>query len=113
MIPLAWERYSEGVTSGMSATTGVRQNAIAKIVVTVQAKNSGKALASGTNPKAMAAIGAPIRIKGKRLPKRVRNRSDQAPTAGWMNSAAMLSKDMKKPVATESNAKRFSNRIGT
>jgi len=113
MIPLACERNLEGVTSGISATTGVRQNAIARIVVTVQAMNRGRVAASGTRPKAIAAIGAPIRIKGRRLPSLVRRRSDQAPTGGWMKRAAMLSSDIKKPIWAESSRNFFSSRMGT
>ena len=52
----------------------------------------------GIKPKASAPIGAPIRMNGMRRPIGVRRRSDQAPTGGWMNSAAMLSSVMKKPI---------------
>jgi len=82
MIPLACDRSLEGVTSGINATTGVRQKAIARMVVMVQATKIGREAASGTRPKAIAAIGAPTKMKGKRLPSLVRRRSDHAPTGG-------------------------------
>src|SRR5512138_3173808 len=98
MMPFAWERFSEGVTSGMRATTGVRHNAALKSSVLVHATNNGRIEATGMKPNARAVIGAPMRMNGSRLPMGVRNRSDQAPTGGWMNNAAMLSSVMKKPM---------------
>ena len=90
IIPLACERKGEGVISGISATTGVRQKAMLSSREVVQATNSGKMDASGIRPNASAPTGAPINIKGMRLPRGVRRRSDQAPTGGWMSRAAML-----------------------
>ena len=39
MIPLAWERFGEGVISGIRATTGVRHSAMLSSRVLVQATN--------------------------------------------------------------------------
>ncbi len=98
ITPFACERNSEGVISGMSATTGVRHNAALNSSVLVHATNNGRIAATGINPNAMAVIGAPIRMNGIRLPSGVRNRSDHAPTGGWINNAAMLSSVIKKPI---------------
>ena len=59
------------------------------------------------------AIGAPIRMKGIRLPIGVRSRSDQAPTGGWMKSAAILSKVMKKPIHAGESPNLFARNSGT
>ena len=42
ITPFAWERYLEGVTSGIRATTGVRQIAMLSIKVIVQVTKSGR-----------------------------------------------------------------------
>ena len=98
IMPLACERFSDGVMSGMRATTGVRQMAILRMSVLVQATKSGRMPAIGMRPKATAPTGAPTRMNGRRRPILVRRRSDQAPTGGWMNRAAILSSVMKKPI---------------
>ena len=67
--------------------------------VLVHATKSGKTDAIGIMPNASAPIGAPIKMNGIRRPIGVRRRSDQAPTGGWMNRAAMLSRVMKKPIS--------------
>ena len=113
MTPLACERFSEGVMSGISATTGVRQSAMLSSRVLVQATNSGSTAASGIIPKANAERGAPIRMNGSRRPSLVRSRSDQAPTGGWMKSAAMLSSVMKKPTHTADSPNFCERKIGT
>ncbi len=82
MMPLACERYCEGVISGIKATTGVRHRAMLSSKVLVQATNMGRKAASGIKPKARAPMGAPTRMKGMRRPMGVRKRSDQAPTGG-------------------------------
>src|SRR4051794_37577503 len=99
--------------SGMSATTGVRHIAMLSSRVLVQATNTGRAAAMGIIEKATAAIGAPIRIKGMRLPMGVRSRSDHAPTGGWMKKAAMLSRVMKKPIQAGLRLNLFAKNKGT
>ncbi len=84
--------------SGIKATTGVRHRAALSSRVLVQATKNGSTAATGIKPKATAEIGAPTMINGMRLPQRVRTRSDQAPTGGWMNNAATLSSVIKKPM---------------
>ena len=113
MMPLAWERYFDGVMSGMSATTGVRHSAMLSSKVLVQATNSGRTDCSGMRPKARAPKGAPIRMKGMRRPMGVRSRSDQAPMGGWMNNAAMLSRVMKKPIQAGARLNLLDRKIGT
>ena len=81
MMPLAWERSLFGVTSGMSATTGVRQKAIARMVVTVQATNKGESWPEEPDRK-RARQSRANQMKGWRLPSLVRSRSDHAPTGG-------------------------------
>src|SRR5450759_1445711 len=98
MIPLACERYRDGVRSGIKAMTGVRQKAMLRSKVLVQATNNGRIAAIGMKPKATALMGAPIKINGKRLPMGVRRRSDHAPRGGWMNRAAILSRVIKNPI---------------
>src|SRR4030095_6009727 len=68
MMPFACDLFSEGVISGISATTGVRQNDIARKKDVVEATKKGRTLAMGINPNATAEIGTPIKIKGMRLP---------------------------------------------
>ena len=82
MIPLACERKTEGVISGMSAITGVLHNAALNNNVLVQATNSGSTAGNGINPNATAVIGAPTNKNGMRRPSGVRNLSDHAPTGG-------------------------------
>ena len=60
-----------------------------------------------------AEMGAPTRIKGIRRPMGVRNRSDQAPTGGWMNNAARLSSVIKKPITAGARSKRSARKMGT
>ena len=97
----------------MSATTGVRQKAMLSRSVLVQATNSGRTEAIGINPKTSAPIGAPIRMNGIRRPMGVRRRSDHAPTGGWMKSAAMLSRVMKKPIRIGERPNRLARKSGT
>ncbi len=113
MMPLACERNCDGVMSGMSATTGVRQKAMLSKSVLVQATNSGSTDASGISPKTSAPMGAPIRMNGIRRPIGVRRRSDHAPTGGWMKSAAILSRVMKKPIKIGERPKRLARKSGT
>src|SRR3990172_4435914 len=82
IMPLACERNSDGVISGMSATTGVRHNAALRSKVLVQATNKGSTAAIGINPNARALIGAPIIMKEIQRPNGERSLSDQAPTGG-------------------------------
>jgi len=82
MTPLACDRKREGVMSGIKATTGVRHNAMLMRSVLVQRTKRGRMDTIGIRPKAIAAIGAPIKMKGIRLPIGVRNRSDNAPMGG-------------------------------
>src|SRR6185436_7484614 len=79
MMPFAWERFSDGVISGIKATTGVRQNAMARKKDEVQATKKGSIPAMGINPNATAEIGAAMRIKGMRRPILVRTPSDHGP----------------------------------
>jgi hypothetical protein len=67
----------------------------------------------GIKPKARAPMGAPTKMNGIRRPIGVRRRSDQAPTGGWMNKAAMLSKVMKKPIKAGSRPNLLARKSGT
>jgi len=82
MTPFAWDRKREGVISGIKATTGVLHKAMLINKELVQSTKRGRMATIGISPNAMAAIGAPIRINGIRLPIGVRNRSDRAPMGG-------------------------------
>ena len=123
MTPLATERCLEGVTSGMRATTGVRQMAMLSMKVIVQATKRGRRAGSGTlstgiatkgaKKKAIAAIGAPVSMKGKRRPILVRVRSEMDPMAGWMKRAAMLSSVIKKPIMAALRLNLFARNKGT
>lgn len=68
MMPLACERKGEGVTSGINATTGVRQSAMLSSKELVQATKKGNTAVIGMSPNAAAEIGAPIKINGMRRP---------------------------------------------
>ena len=113
IMPLACDRNGEGVTSGINATTGVRHSAMLSSSELVQATNRGNTAAIGMSPNAMAEIGAPIRMNGIRRPIGVRKRSDQAPTGGWINNAAILSRVMKKPINPADNPNLFARKMGT
>jgi hypothetical protein len=82
ITPFACDRNLEGVMSGIKATTGVLQSAILINNVLVHKTNNGRIDTIGINPKAIAAIGAPIKMNGIRLPILVLNRSEKAPTDG-------------------------------
>ena len=94
MMPFAWERLEEGVMSGMSATTGVRQKAMLKISVVVQATKSGRTATSGISPNMAAPLGAPIRMNGMRRKHTPDGRPSLAvssrPAASWRPSGADL-----------------------
>jgi len=98
MTPFACERYFEGVISGISATTGVRQKAIARSRVMQLKMNNGRTCAKGMMPNMAAASGAPTTMKGRRRPIGDRKRSENTPKAGWMIRAAMLSNTMMKDI---------------
>ena len=123
ITPFACERYFEGVTSGINATTGVRQIAMESMKVMVQVINSGSRASgaipskgtatTGAKKKASAAIGAPTSMKGSRRPIFVRVRSESEPITGCSRSAAMLSNVIKKPIWAGFRSKRFARKSGT
>jgi len=123
ITPLACERYFEGVTSGINATTGVRQIAIESMKVMVQAIKNGKRApaeifksgiaTTGAKKKAIAAMGAPTSIKGRRRPIFVRVRSESEPMVGCSSRAAILSSVIKKPIVAGSRLKRLARKSGT
>jgi hypothetical protein len=101
MIPLAWERWGEGVISGMSDITGVLntsiKNNVIKMAIIKGIKETFSIIGIPMNP--IKARGAPIAIKGLRLPIFVLILSDQAPIKGRMKRAAILSSVITNPVA--------------
>jgi len=113
MMPLPTERCSEGVISGINATTGVRQTAIPSSRNKAAMKKRKRLDARGRKTNASALTGAPTRMKGRRRPMRVRVLSDQVPTAGWMKSAAMLSRVMNMPMKPVARRKRSCSITGT
>ena len=54
-----------------------------------------------------------MRMNGIRLPMGVRSLSDQAPTGGWMNKAAMLSRVMKNPIMAGARLNFSAKNMGT
>ena len=116
MTVLPCERICFGVTSGMSATAGVRYRHIntSMNAAAVNINHSNRSLcAKLTSSSVMAANVEPHTMNGIRRPNFDRsfigNRSDISPMNGNSTSAKMLSSAMTKPISVCDRSKSFKN----
>ena len=105
MTALPWLRRGLGVTSGISATAGLRYVAIEMSTSARPMKNSARfsvRSASGRRNMNSSAPMVPPRMYGMRRPMAVRVLSLNLPNIGSMTSARMLSMAMTTPVSVSS-----------
>ena len=120
ITPFASDRYSPGMVSGMSATTGPRAacfTAFRRKSTVISAARPAPA-ANGMAPKKTAESGSVTRMYGMRRPILVRVRSERWEKTGIRKSAKMLSIVMMNPTSplrcrSPRAARRSSRKIGT
>ncbi len=114
MTPLASDRYSPGIVSGMSATTGPRPDCLNTFSMNrmMIRRASPFAAAKGIEAKKSAESGNVTRMKGILRPIGVLVRSEIAATMGIRKRAKMLSRVITAPMTLFKEMKSRRN-IGT